>query len=204
MLDTEIQTENRELIAIPNVTFTLQPVVVARRSGVIVTSTLSLGYDAPHSVAEPLMLAAAAGAGLEDPYSHVVSLGDFAVTYKVAGLLSDVERILTVRSELNRQLLDTLHGAGIEIVSPTVTRHITQDAETRIIPESVVADKTGESVEAEEVAFELARAIDQLEKEKQQINDRLAVKDGTDDERERLRQQLELLKEQEKKLREGE
>ena len=205
LLDTEIQTENRELIAIPNVTFTVQPVVVARRSGVILTSTLSLGYDVPHNVVEPLMLAAAAGAGLEDPYSHVVSLGDFAVTYKVCGLLSDVERILTVRSELNRQLLDSLHRAGIEIVSPTVTRHINQDEETRIIPESVVENKNKESVEAEEIVFDMARAIDELEKEKQQINDRLADKQDIDDaERERLRQRLELLKEQEKNLKESE
>lgn len=205
LLDTEIQTENRELIAIPNVTFTLQPVVVARRSGVILTSTLSLGYDVPHNVVEPLMLTAAVKAGLEDPYSHVVSLGDFSVTYKVAGLLSDVERILTVRSELNRQLLDTLHGAGLEIVSPTVTRHITQDETTRIIPESIATGKPKESVEAEEIAFDMARAIDQLEKEKQQINDRLADKQATDGaERERLQQQLELLKEQEKKLKEVE
>ena len=205
LLDTEIQTENRELIAIPNVTFTMQPVVVARRSGVIVTSTLSLGYDIPHNAVESLMLTAAAGAGLEDPYIHVARLGDFAVTYKVCGLLADVERILTVRSDLNRQLLDTLHGAGLEIVSPTVTRHITQDAETRIIPESVMAEKNRDSVEAEEIAFDIARAVDQLEKQKQLINEQLADKQGIGDaERERLRQQLELLKEQEKKLREGE
>lgn len=205
LLDTEIQTENRELIAIPNATFTQKPVVVARRSGVILTSTVSLGYDIPHSTIEPLMVAAAAKAGLEEPFIHVLSLGDFAVNYKVCGLLTDVERILTVRSDLNRQILDIVHGAGLEIVSPTVTRHITQDAETRIIPEPVAPSLNKESVEAEEIAFDKARALDQLANEKQQLSERLDDKKALDEaERERLRRQLALIKDQEKQLRDSE
>ena len=39
LFDTEIQTENRELIAIPNATFITQPVTVARSSGIIVSTT---------------------------------------------------------------------------------------------------------------------------------------------------------------------
>jgi len=69
-------------------------------------------------------------------------------------------------SDLNRQLLDSLHGAGIEIVSPTVTRHISHDSDNRIIPELVVAQSSKETVEAEEIAFDMARAIDQLESKK--------------------------------------
>lgn len=208
LLDTEIQTETRELIAIPNANLTSRPVAVTRRSGVILTSTVSLGYESHHGIVEPLMLAAAARAGLEEPYVHIEKLGDFAVNYKVCGLLTDVERILTVRSDLNRQLLDMLHGAGLEIVSPAVTRHITQDASTRLIP---AADTPGQptdsvdAVEAEEIAFDKARALEQLELEKQQLSEQLADKQPDDaEQRERLRQQLELLKAQEKSLRESE
>ncbi len=208
LLDTEIQTETRELIAIPNANLTSRPVAVTRRSGVILTSTVSLGYESHHGIVEPLMLAAAAKAGLEEPYVHIDRLGDFAVNYKVCGLLTDVERILTVRSDLNRQLLDMIHGAGLEIVSPSVTRHITQDAATRLIPAAGTPRRSTDSadaVEAEEIAFDKARALEQLELEKQQLSEKLADKQPDDaEQRERLRQQLELLKAQEKTLRESE
>ena len=64
LLDTEIQTDTRELIAIPNSSFTSRSIKVARRSGIIVTSSVSLGYDIAHTTVEQLMLVAATNSGL--------------------------------------------------------------------------------------------------------------------------------------------
>jgi len=170
LFDTEIQTENRELIAIPNATFINQAVTVARSSGVIVSTNISLGYDLAYSRIEPLMLEAASAAGLSDPYVHITELGDYSINYRVCGLLADVEGILTARSELNRQLLRHLHSADIEIVSPSVTRHINQDESTRILPEKEFIEPRSRSAKAEEIVFDKAREIEQLEAEKQQLD----------------------------------
>ncbi|MFT4612991.1 MAG: small conductance mechanosensitive channel [Bacteroidia bacterium] len=162
LFDTEIQTENRELIAIPNATFINQSVTVARSSGVIVSTTLSLGYDMSFAEVEPLMLEAAASSGLSGPYVHIVGLGDFSISYRVCGLLTDLESILTARSELNRHLLLKIHGAGLEIVSPTVTRHINQSAEHKIIPAHKYVAPRENTVLAEEIVFDRANEITKL------------------------------------------
>lgn len=124
LFDTEIQTENRELIAIPNATFITQSVTVARSSGVIVWTSLSLGYDLAPARVEPLMLKAAADAGLSDPYVHITTLGDFSITYRVCGLLEDVDGILTTRSELNRQLQE--QRDALKAAKQPLPRHISE------------------------------------------------------------------------------
>lgn len=173
LFDTEVQTENRELIAIPNATFIRESVTVARRSGVIVSSTLSLGYDVSVADAEQAMLEAAAAAGLSDPYVHIVGLGDFAVSYRVCGLLTELESILTVRSGLNHQLLAKLHGAGIEIASPTITRHITHPPEHRIMPLAGTEPERDTSVVAEDIVFDKATEIAGIEQQREALEQRI-------------------------------
>lgn len=179
LFDTEIQTENRELIAIPNATFITQPVTVVRSSGVIISTTISLGYDLGCSQVEPLMLKAAANAGLQDPYVHIIELQDSAVNYKVFGLLVDVETALTARSELNRQLLSTLHTAGLEIVSPSIARHITQSPDVPIIPIEKSTPRKGKtqdnSVKAEEIVFDKARDIERLRQERASLKEKISA-----------------------------
>ena len=160
LFDTEIQSENRELIALPNATFINQSVTVVRNSGVIISSEVSLGYEVGYGTAEPLLLQAAADSGLSEAFVHILSLGDFAVKYRIAGLLTDVGNILTARSDLNRRILYTLHDGGIEIASPTITRHISQDEDTRILPPTQHAPSQSEGKTAESIVFDKAREIE--------------------------------------------
>ena len=173
LFDTEIQTENRELVAIPNSTFINHAVTVTRSSGVIISTTLSLGYDISFEEVEPYMLEAASNAGLSDPYVHIRELGDFSISYRVCGLLADVEGILTTRSLLNHHLLKILHSRGFEVVSPTVTRHINQDADTRIIPKVQLANTGVQSAKAEEIVFDKAREIEQLKSTQKELTSKL-------------------------------
>lgn len=173
LFDTEIQTENRELIAIPNATFINQSVTVARSSGVIVSTTLSLGYDISFADVEPLMLEAATAAGLSDAYIHIIELGDFSITYRVCGLLTELDSILTVRSELRHQLLQKIHGAGIEIASPTLTRHITQSAEQKILPPAAHAAPRENAVLAEDIVFDKANEIATLESARDELQSKI-------------------------------
>ncbi|MBV1914786.1 MAG: mechanosensitive ion channel family protein, partial [Pseudomonadales bacterium] len=119
LLDTEIQSEQRELVAIPNTFLITNPVSVVRSSGTVVSANLSLGYDIHHAKIESLLKQAAENAGLEEPFVQLTELGDYAVTYKINGMLAEVKSLLTARSNLRREVLDVLHEGGVEIVSPS-------------------------------------------------------------------------------------
>jgi hypothetical protein len=134
LFHTEIQTEDRDLITVPNLYLVSNPVRVVRYSGTIVSATLSLGYDVSHQEVRPLLLQAARDAGLTDPFVQIRELGDFSITYCVAGFLTEVKQLLTARSQLHSLVLDTLHGAGIEIASPTIMAQRPLKKGERLVP----------------------------------------------------------------------
>ena len=119
LFHTEIQTEDRDLTTLPNLYLVTHPVRVVRPSGTILSATVSLGYDVPREKIEGLLIEAGDAAGLKDPFVEVRELGDFSVTYRVAGLLTEVKALVSSRSRLRARVLDALHRGGIEIVSPT-------------------------------------------------------------------------------------
>lgn len=163
LLDTEIQTENRELVSLPNTYLVENPINVVRSSGTIISGTLSLGYDVHHSRIENLLIKAALANDLEDPFVQVIELGDHAITYRVCGLLTEVKSILTARSNLYRMILDTLHGDGIEIVSPRFMNQRQLTNEDRLLPNALVEAPTIANGKAEEIVFDKAEQSEQLE-----------------------------------------
>ncbi len=168
LLDTEVQTENRDLMAIPNLYLITRPITVVRSSGTIVSTRISLGYDVHHNRIESLLLSAIESCGLEEPFVHVVELGDFAITYKVGGLLTDPKYLLTQRSYLCKSILDVLHDHGIEIVSPGFMNQRALDPERQIIPskrwEQQEAHKT-----VEQVVFDKAEKAERREGQKARL-----------------------------------
>ncbi len=134
LFHTEIQTEDRDLTTLPNMYLVNHPITVVRSSGTIISCRLSLGYDEPRNRVETLLVDAGLAAGLEEPFVQVMELGDFAITYRVAGFLPKVKHLLTARSTLRKRVLDELHGAGVEVMSPTFMSQRRVD-DTPIIPE---------------------------------------------------------------------
>ena len=171
LLDTEIQTENRELVAVPNTIMITNPISVTYSSGAIVSTTLSLGYDIHHSVVDSILLDAAQQCGLDDPFIQVLELGDYSITYKVSGILTDVKSLLTARSNLCRYVIDGLHGAQIEIISPAFMNQRQLTDNLKIIPTKVTAKKADSSQTAEEIIFDKAERAQQIESNKQQLVD---------------------------------
>ena len=177
LFHTEIQSEDRDLITLPNLFLASNPVTVVRSSGTIVSCDLSLGYDVPHYQVEPLLKEAALSAGLEEPFLQVLSLGDFSVTYRISGNYLEVKHLLTMRSKLRREVLDKLHGAGIEIVSPTfMNQRQFQNGEKFIAPPHRPELGEGEEPAPEKIIFdkaERAEKIHSLESEKQTVTEEL-------------------------------
>jgi len=135
LFHTEIQNERSDLITLPNLHLATNPVTVIRPSGTFVSAKLSLGYDVPHGKIKELLNQAAEKAGLVDPFVRIRTLGDFSVTYEVSGRLADTKKFLGSTSDLNRAVLDTLHGAGVEIVSPNFMNQRQIAGEGAFIPE---------------------------------------------------------------------
>jgi bifunctional DNA-binding transcriptional regulator/antitoxin component of YhaV-PrlF toxin-antitoxin module len=118
-MHTEIQNEQRNLVTLPNLFLVTKPFEVLPKSGTVVSATVSLGYDTHKSKIVTALKKAATEAELTDPFVHVLELGDFSVSYRISGLLKEVKFLVSARSELRSKVLDSLHDAGIEIVSPT-------------------------------------------------------------------------------------
>lgn len=171
LLDTELQTENSELVALPNAYMVANPVTVTRSSGTVISTTLSLGYDIHHSTVESLLLKAAEDCKLEKPFYQILELGNFSITYKVSGVLGDVKSLLTARSNLRRYVLDTLHENGIEIMSPAYMNQRRLPDDLKIIPAKVALKSPESKSTVETVVFDKAEHAEQTEKRKQQLLD---------------------------------
>jgi small conductance mechanosensitive channel len=172
LLHTEIQTEDRDLTTLPNLYLVTNPVTVVRFSGTIVSATVSLGYDVAHARIEEVLLEAARAAELQEPFVQILELGDFSVHYRVAGFLSEVKYLLSVRSRLRACMLDALHGAGIEIVSPTFMNQRQLAPDRRFIPRPSgvhAAPLEGARPAPEEIMFDKA----ELAESREQLNERL-------------------------------
>lgn len=196
LFDTEIQSESRELIALPNAYLMRNPVTTTRSSGTIISTTLSLGYDIHHARIEILLIKAAEESGLEKPFVHIMELGSYSITYRISGFLPKVKWLITAHTNLCRAVLDTLHDDGIEIMSPTYMnqRHLSDDK--KIIPTIIHAEPVEEPETAEEIVFDKAERAQQIENEKKELIQQrqeleTALKETTEEDKGRIKENIE-------------
>ncbi len=168
LLHTEIQTEDRDLTTLPNLYLVTHPLTVLRSSGTVVSATISLGYDISHTEIEAHLADAALRAGLTDPFVQVVELGDNSITYRAAGFLVEIKQILTTRSKLRKAMLDALHEANIEIVSPAFYNLRRLDEKKAVLPRRARATAKRQEQDPEARIFDKADAAEaksKMEKE---------------------------------------
>jgi len=166
LFHTEIQTEERNLTTFPNLYLVNNPMTVLRSSGTIISATLSLGYDVPHQDIEQYLLDAAQQSGLQEPFVQLVDLGDFSITYKISGFLAETKQLLAARSNLRRWVLDVMHRAGVEIVSPNFMNQRVLPKDAPIIPDqTVTAPKPGDKPfqPPESVIFDKAETAEEMD-----------------------------------------
>ena len=178
LLHTEVQTEFRDLVTIPNLYLVTQPVHVVRASGTIISAEVSLGYDVPHATVADILRQAATDSGLKDAFVHVRELGDYSILYRVAGLLEDVTSLISARSRLRESMLDALHAANIEIVSPSFMNSRVYPVEREFIPQPSRRARAPGEAQAEKVVFDKAAdvaSIEELRKSVEVIDRELAA-----------------------------
>lgn len=164
LFDTELASDSGELIALPNTLLISSPVHTIPANRALVSATVSLGYDVHHDKIIELLKEAAEHCELASPFVQVLSLGDFSVNYRISGVLQESKGIVTARSELHRSMLNTLHKAGVEIVSPNFMNQRPLKDGVLFIPTQPRTKKAvEEDSDAESVLFEKAEIAKQRE-----------------------------------------
>ena len=122
-------------------------------------------------ISRQLLAAALAGVFL---IMVILELGDFSITYQAAGFLEEVKYLISAESELRECMLDSLHRASIEIVSPTFMNQRQLTLETRFIPRVNRAAKSPAAADEsrpEERMFDKADLAEKEGKAEEQLKD---------------------------------
>ncbi len=171
LLHVEIQTEERDLTTLPNLFVVTRPVRVMHSAGTVLSVDLSLGYDVSRHHVEQLLKEAATASGLESPYVQICELGDFSVTYSISGLLQEVNQVIGKRRELRGRIVDTLHDAGVEIVSPTFMNTRAHDPGSRFIPPGGDDAEADDATTPDALVFDKAEKAESVERLRAQLDD---------------------------------
>ncbi len=126
LLVTRIKTIKNEIITIPNASVltgnTVNYSLQAEQQGLILHTTITLGYDIPwRKVHQTLVDAALATDFVEkDPKPFVLqtSLDDFYVSYQLNAYTRQASKQALVYSELHKNIQDYCRDQDIEIMSP--------------------------------------------------------------------------------------
>ncbi len=191
LLHTEIQSEDRDLVTLPNLFVMNHPVRVVRTSGTLISAEVSLGYDIHRRRVRELLKQAATNAELSDPFVQITELGDHAIGYRVYGFLEDVTNLVTKRSELRGRMLDSLHEDGVEIVSPSFMNQRPVDPDKPVHPPlDRTAQDAAEDDHAESLMFDKAEVAVRLERLRSKRSELQAELEGLEaaDESERARE----------------
>ena len=126
LMVTHLRTAKNEEVVVPN-SLVLQSHVVnytklARSHGLILHTTVSIGYETPWRQVEAMLsLAAERTDGvLREPSPFVLekALGDFAVAYELNAYVDTAQFLPQRYAELHRNVLDVFNEYGVQIMTP--------------------------------------------------------------------------------------
>jgi small-conductance mechanosensitive channel len=126
LLVTRLKTIKNEIITIPNSAIlngnTVNYTSLCGNEGLIIHSTLTLGYDIPWTTIHGLLInAALATEGVvkeKQPFVLQTSLDDWYVSYQVNAYVNKPEIMALIYSELHKNIHEAFDAAGVEIMSP--------------------------------------------------------------------------------------
>lgn len=126
LLVTRIQTIKNVEITIPNSMILASHIVnfsaMARGPGLILNTSVTIGYDAPWRQVHDLLIAAARRTPMietqPEPFVLQTSLDDFYVTYELNAFTREPNRKARIYSLLHQNIQDEFNRAGVEIMSP--------------------------------------------------------------------------------------
>ncbi|MDO3385487.1 mechanosensitive ion channel family protein [Gilvimarinus sp. SDUM040013] len=151
VLSTKVRTVRKEEITIPNAVLlnasSTNFTRLSKPDGVIVNTTVTIGYDTPWQQVHQLLLNAGAKTpGVrEQPEPHVrqIALSDWYVEYRLLVHIDTPEDRLIVLSDLHQHIQDEFSAAGVQIMSP----HFVGQPEHPVVPPAKIDQVKGGSGE---------------------------------------------------------
>lgn len=123
---TRVKTTKKEIITIPNSNILSSNVVnfssMSKKDGVILYTTVTIGYDVPWRTVHNLLINAAEKTtdllDTPEPFVLQTSLDDYYVSYQLNAHTLKANRQPAIYSELHQNIQDAFNEAQIEILSP--------------------------------------------------------------------------------------
>lgn len=139
LLETTIRSLKNEEIVIPNSNILSGEVVnysnIASKQGVILHTTVGIGYEVPwRQVKAMLLMAAERTDGLTRKAEHFVlqkSLGDFGVIYELNAFCRKPDQMAKIYSDLHENIQDVFNEYEVAIMTP---HYVSDTDEPKMVP----------------------------------------------------------------------
>ena len=136
---TRVRTPKNEIVIIPNSKILNTDVInysqLAKTRGLLLHTTVSIGYDVPWRQVEAILIEAARntqGVNQEpQPFVLQTSLSDFAVEYQVNAFCKDVSNLPQIYSDLHANIQDVFNEYGVQIMSPA---YVADPESAKVVP----------------------------------------------------------------------
>ena len=136
---TRLHTIKHEEVVVPNSTILTSHVVnysaLAKKTGLILHTTVGIGYETPWRQVEAMLLLAAGRTPglLKDPLPFVLQkgLGDFCVTYEINAYTNEPQAMARLYTDLHRNILDVFNEYHVQIMTPAYEG---DPAEPKVVP----------------------------------------------------------------------
>lgn len=123
---TNIKTIKNEVVSIPNMTITNNPLKnYSVHKEILIHIPVSLGYDVDKEKSKKLLISAAMRTKnilkTPEPFVLFLELGNYSVTYEINAYTTEPHGLVNTKSELIDNILDEFSKAKTEILSPEFT-----------------------------------------------------------------------------------
>ncbi len=136
---THLRTIKNEDVIVPNSVILTSQVVnystYAAREGLILHTTVGIGYEVPWRQVEAMLLLAASRTpdlqAVPSPFVLQTSLGDFAVNYELNAYCGDSHGMAARYTALHRNIQDVFNEYGVQIMTPA---YESDPASPKVVP----------------------------------------------------------------------
>ncbi|MGE5320385.1 MAG: mechanosensitive ion channel domain-containing protein [Hyphomicrobiaceae bacterium] len=126
LMVTRLRTVKNEEVVIPNSEILNSSIFnfssLAREQGLILHTTIGIGYETPWRQVEAMLrMAAGRTPGLlatPEPFVLQKALGDFCVTYEINVYCDQPQGMNRIYTDLHRNILDVFNEYGVQIMTP--------------------------------------------------------------------------------------
>ncbi len=136
---TTLRTMKNEEVVIPNATILNNEIVnystLAQTRGLILHTTVGIGYEVPWRQVEAMMLKAAEETPglLKEPAPFVLqkALADYAVSYELNAYCGDARQMDPLYTALHRSIQDVFNEHGVQIMTPS---YVADPPDAKVVP----------------------------------------------------------------------